>query len=50
MRIIRLSTTSECGLNGTGDMREHGPFPVQHMNAPVRLGGACFRLCVFDQS
>lgn len=50
MRIIRLSTTSECGFDGTGGMREHGPFPVQHMNALVRLGGACFRLCVFDQS
>lgn len=50
MRIIRLSTTSECGLNGTGDMRERGPLPVQHVNAPVRVGGACFRLCVFDQS
>ena len=23
-----------------GDMREHGAFPVQHMNALARLGGA----------
>lgn len=49
MRIIRLSTTSECGLHGTGDMREHAPFPVQHMNAPERLGGACWRLRVLHQ-
>lgn len=40
----------KCGLNGTGDMREHDPFSVQHMNALVRRGGASVFVSVFHQS